>query len=145
MPRMKGQTESRSAWFRAYYREDESRLDLKNDEVKKAWEAAHKNEEWTPRHAQTMANVKSDENRRLGRSTPRKKRRKKAANGMVAAAAPARPGRAPGSGALEGLELAIDEVYASARSLEDRDEDMKAVVKYLRLARNGVIILRGKQ
>jgi hypothetical protein len=137
MPRVKGQTESRSAWFRQYFRSDRKNLKKKTAEVREAWEADHPGQLWTPRHNSTLANVKSTEKSRL------RKRRKNGVEDEAGGEAPARGGRTAGGG-LEGLELSIDACLNSARGLAGRDPDMEKVSKLLRAARNQVILIAGK-
>lgn len=140
MPRSKGQKEFRSTWFRTYFESNLNNLNKSNAEIRSAWEGAHPGETWTRDHAQTMASVKFA------------LRKKKPAAGKKKSKSPEvqdTPVKATRStlsaGSLENLEEAIDECLTTARAMQDRDSEMLAVVKHLRVARNQVVLIRGNQ
>ncbi len=138
MARPKAQEGSVSGWFRALYRKEPKWLRIRsNAEVMQRWEAEHPGQKFGKQEQQALANVKSAEKKRQG---IRKKRGQKAA--VAAGAAPqATVSRPRGGGDLEDLEVAIDRCLSRARHFEEREEGMHNVVRYLRLARNDLVLL----
>jgi hypothetical protein len=140
MPRTKGQVASRSGWFRKFFRASTANLRKDATEIRKAWLQDHPGQEWTEKHNNTLANVRSYE-KALHKKT--KKVRKMAnGDGHVEAARPVKS--TAGLSYLESLELDIDRCLVGARSLEGKYSDMEIVVRHLRAARNRVILIRGK-
>jgi hypothetical protein len=133
--------ESMSAWFRTTFgeRPDLVRKKGSNEEIEQLWRAAHPGRDFSKRHRQAMANVKSAL-KKAGRKG--KRRAQHAEGGGIVQAA--RPVRASAGGNLEHLEEAIDRCLSTARSLEDRDPDIHKVVRTLRLARNELVLIGGK-
>jgi hypothetical protein len=132
---------SMSSWFRTTFghRPDLVRKKGSNEEIEAMWRAAHPGKDFSKRHRQAMANVKS-----AMKKTGRKgKRRAQQADGSAMVQA-ARPVRASTGGSLEHLEEAIDRCLSTARGMEDRDPDIHKVVRNLRLARNELILISGK-
>jgi hypothetical protein len=132
---------SMSAWFRTTFgdRPDLVKKKGSNEEIERMWRAAHPGRDFSKRHRQAMANVKSA----LKKSGRKGKRRAQQAEGggMVQAA---RPVRSSAGGSLEHLEESIDRCLSTARSLLDRDPDIHQVVRHLRMARNELILIGGK-
>ncbi len=141
MPRVKGQKEGRSTWFTQFYRADPGNLKTDNAKVRKLWEDAHPGEEWTPKHAQSMANVKSNEKKRRRKGG---RPRKDAAAVAVGDATPRTPRTYAGAANLAALEDTIDDCLTAAHMLAHKDEEMDQVVKHLRMARNTLILIQGK-
>jgi hypothetical protein len=105
-----------SRWFRKLFRDRPDLLTKRsNDEVISLWEAANPGKEFSKKHRQAMANVKSA----LKKAGRRRKRRAQ-----------------PAAGTLERLEEAIDRCLSTARGMEDRDPDIHKVVRNVRLARD---------
>jgi hypothetical protein len=140
MARPKGQTESRSTWFRGFFRRTKANLKMNNADVRAAWQAEHPNETWTKKHDNTMANVKSYEKKRAG--VRGKRRKKKAAEDGEPAAKAARA--AISGSALERLEFDIDQCLIAARALVAKDQELENVARLLHTARNKVILIGGK-
>ena len=131
---------SMSSWFRTTFaqRPDLVRKKGSNEEIERMWRTAHPGQDFSKRHRQAMANVKSAL-KKVGRK--RKGRPPQAeAGGLMVAARPARAA----TGSLEHLEEAIDRCLSTARGMEDRDPDIHKVVRNLRLARNELILISGK-
>ena len=133
MAKSKEQAGSKSAYFREVYRSNPELLDASNEVVLDRWQKDHPKEELTQQVRNSLANVKSQERKRLGK-TRRHKRRKQAAG----TSEEPRVGRPRSShSALEDLEGQIDEALTLARRLNS-SEGMERVIRNLRLARRGV-------
>jgi hypothetical protein len=141
MAKVKGRIESRSHWFRQFFRADRTNLKKDASEIRTAWEEAHPGTEWTELLSGTLANVRSYEKKH----SPKGKRRGRPPqeNGEDKSEQPTRVLRSAGQ--LENLELAIDRCLSVARSMEEKDSALENVVKHLRFARNGVILIRGRE
>jgi hypothetical protein len=133
MARSKAKAAGKSAYFREVYRSNPELLDAGNEVVLERWQKDHPNEELTQQVRNSLANVKSQERKRLGK-TRRRQRRKQAAD-TSGGPRVGRP-RSP-HGALEGLEGQIDDALALARR-QGSSEGLEQVIKNLRLARRGV-------
>ena len=132
---------SMRSWFRTTFgqRPDLVRKRGSNEEIERMWRAAHPGKDFTKRHRQAMANVKSAL-KKAGRKG-RRRGQPAEASGMIPGA---RPLRASAGGSLEHLEEAIDRCLSTARGMEDRDPDIHKVVRNLRLARNELVLISGK-
>jgi hypothetical protein len=141
MPRGVKDEPSLSSWFRTHFDQHPDRVRKKgsNDEVVNDWQLAHPGKQFTKRHRQAMANVKSS----LKHAKRKKKRQAQPAteSGMIRAVRMNRP--YPG-GSMEHLEVAIDRCLSTARGLEEKDPDMQQVVRHLRMARNELVWISGK-
>ncbi len=142
MARGKGKGDSVSGWFRQYWRAHPELIRSKsNNAVVDAWKGAHTGKEFGRREKQALANTKSSVKKELRIGKPGRKPK-----GTVAA--PVKAAKGPkanaAAGSLEQLELAIDRCLSTARSYEDRDDDMQKVVKHLRVARNELVWILGK-
>jgi hypothetical protein len=139
MPRGKAQEGSVSGWFRDYYTTHQELLKSnKNAGVFQAWSDAHGGREPGKSEKQALANVKSTLKKKfgVGKRGRKKKIMVNAESDMVTASRPMTP-----SHTLERLEYAIDRCLDMARNLED--PELAQVVKFLRLARNDVILKNG--
>jgi hypothetical protein len=148
MAKAKEKGESLRGYFVDLFRSNHDLVRGKsNAEVVQRWEKDHPGQRFTQSHQNALANAKTKVAKELGIRKRRKKRRAAVAPaGTAVAARPAgSPGRPAGAGhTLENLELAIDRCLSTARTLEDRDEDMHKVVRDLRAARNAVVWILGK-
>jgi hypothetical protein len=136
MAKSKEKATSKSAYFREIYQSNPDLLDESNEVVLERWQREHPNEELTQQVRNSLANVKSQERKKMGK-TRRRKRRKHGAAPAAASAEP-RVGRPRSSHtALEDLEGQIDEALMLARR-QNSSEGMERVIKHLRLARRGV-------
>jgi hypothetical protein len=139
MPRGKAKEGSVSGWFREHYTAHPELLRTKsNAEVFQAWSDAHGGREPGKSEKQALANIKSTLKKKFG--VGKRGRKKKvlvnAAPDMLLPARPTTP-----SHTLEKLEYAIDRCLDMARNLED--PELAQAVKFLRLARNDVILKNG--
>jgi hypothetical protein len=139
MPRGKAKEGSVSGWFREHYTANPELLKIKsNKEVFQAWKDAHGGREPGKREQQALANVKSSLKKKfkVGKRGRKKQALVNAASDMVQPTRPTTP-----KDKLEKLEYAIDRCLDMARNLED--PELAQAVKYLRLARNDVILKNG--
>src|SRR3954453_101398 len=105
MAKSKEQAGSKSAYFREVYQSNPGLLDGSNEAVLERWQKDHPKEELTQQVRNSLANIKSQERKRLGK-TRRRIRRKQGA----ATSEEPRVGRPRCShSALEDLEGQIDE------------------------------------
>src|SRR5207248_7174350 len=133
MAKTKEKPSSKSAYFRAIYQADPDLLDESNEVVLDRWQKEHPNEELTQQVRNSLANVKSQERKKAGKTRRRKRRKQTAAT----SGGESRVGRPRSShNALEELEGRIDECLMLAR--KQNSEGLEGVIKNLRLARRGV-------
>jgi hypothetical protein len=142
----KASGESKSAWFRKFFRENPDYIRHgSNAEVLELWKKDHGGREPDQSIKNVMANVKSSVKAELGIKGRGKKRGRKpaaaAGNGAEVAATPAVP-RATTMKNLESLEISIDDCISAARRLANPALD--DALKHLRKARNLVVWQQGE-
>lgn len=145
----KASGESKSAWFRKFFREHTEFIrEGSNAEVLELWKKDHGGREPDQSIKNVMANVKSSVKAELGiKGRGKKKRGRKpaaaAGNGaeMAAPAAPVVP-RSTTLKQLEALEFTIDDCISAARRLGN--PALEEALKHLRKARNLVVWQQGE-
>jgi hypothetical protein len=122
-------TESVRAYFRLIFDNHPDWLwSRSNGLVLEQWKKDHPGEEITAKVKDGMANIKSVKRREGRDDSP--------TTSMT------RPGRSARTASLEQLEETIDSVLLKAREFDG--EEMSSIVKYLRRARNRVVLELGE-
>ena len=138
MPRTKAPGESLSAKLKRLFRADTELLRTRDyDGLKAAWEKGNPGKPFSEKLRQIAANIKSRLRKELGmRKRGRKRKMHASANG-VAGPKPVRPAL------LVPLEEHVDECLMLARGVGR--EQLGDVIRYLKRARNLLIVMIGDQ
>jgi len=133
------QPETISGYFRRVFRENPRLLNTRsNDELLKRWLADHPGQKEVPKQVKNgLQNVKS-----VLRSKGRRRQRRGAAAGAMAAVTERTRPAGRRQGHLETLEGRIDDALMFARSLDE--EGLQDVISHLRRARNEVVWKMGQ-
>ena len=142
MPRTKGKAQSFASIIRGYFEENPEWLEgPSNQALIERYEKDHPGDRWTKRHQQGAANEKTKLRKKMGLVCRRRRRGRAAA--AANAASESRVTRVRTStGALEQLELLLDESVSLA--VRQNNPALDGVIKHLRVARRGVAWAMGE-
>src|SRR5687767_11802184 len=133
---------STRGYFRMQYQKHPEWLqETNNDKIYEQWRKDNPDKEITDSIKGNQANLKSTMRQAAGLGGRRQKRRGKRSAEAVAVVGMNRPTMRISAAALENLETMLDGCLALARQHEA--SGLEAVVKHLRLARNGVVVQQG--
>jgi len=145
MARTKEKAPSFASVIRGYFEENPDWLEgPSNQALIERYLKDHPGEQWTKKHQQGAANEKTKLRKKAG--LVRRKRRKRGRPAGDSAAAAANESRVtrvrPSAGALEQLELLIDDCLSLAA--RQNNPALENTVKHLRVARRGVAWAMGE-
>ena len=136
MARTKEKGPSFASVIRGYFEENPEWLEGPSNEALIArWKADHKGEDWTKKHQQGAANEKTKLRKKAG-LVRRKRRRGRPSSANSGAGESRVMLRRTSTGALEQLELLIDDCLSLA--VRQNHPALEGVVKHLRVARRQV-------
>jgi hypothetical protein len=143
MPRTKGKAPSFASVIRGYFEDNPDWLQgPSNQALIERYLKDHPGESWSKRHQQGAANEKTKLRKKMGLV----RRRRRRGRGVAMAASAASESRVirvrTSSGALEQLELLLDDSVSLA--LRQNNPALEGVVKHLRVARRGVAWAMGE-
>jgi hypothetical protein len=142
MAKIKEKGPSFASVIRGYFEENPEWLEGPSNEALIArWKADHKGEEWTKKHQQGAANEKTKLRKKAG-LVRRKRRRGRPSMANSGSGESRVMLRRTSTGALEQLELLIDDCLSLA--VRQNHPALEGVVKHLRVARRGVAWAMGE-